>query len=193
MRSLKPFCPNSLSHLREAVLFYAIILNMEKSRKALGVDIGNVIINNRFNYLNTLDESGYAALPEVDSAFDSLKTLNQYFSGEVYLISKCTPWAEEQILKWLEKHNFYSKTGVNKQHVHFVREKQEKDVICKKLGITHFIDDRLEVLSHMINSTPNLFLFQPDETEVTAFSQFLPHIQRVESWDEILQKIKFMR
>lgn len=163
---------------------------MQKPKKALGVDIGNVIINNRLNDLKNLDESGYAALPVVDGAFDSLKILNDHFLGEVYLISKCTQWAEEQILIWLKAHDFYSKTDINKRHVHFVREKHEKDVICKKLGITHFIDDKLEVLSHMIGSTPNLFLFQPDETEVNLFSQFLPNIQRVESWNEIIQKIK---
>jgi hypothetical protein len=166
-----------------------------KSKKALGVDIGNVIINHR-NYQiadsngREIHEENYSAIPAADGAFGALKKLNGYFDGKVYLISKCTEWAEERILKWLDDNDLYSRTGIDSKNVHFVRERHEKDAACRKLGITHFIDDRLEVLSHMIKSTPNLYLFMPDEREVEEFKEFLPKVKVVTDWEEALAVIE---
>jgi hypothetical protein len=156
-----------------------------KEEQALGVDIGNVIINNRFNDLKSLDENGYAALPVVEGSFDALKELTVHFGGKIYLISKCTEWAEKQTLAWLLTHDFYTKTGIDPQHIYFVRERSEKEGICKTVGITHFIDDRLEVLSHMIESIPYLYLFQPDPKEVEEYKVFLPKVKVVNGWSDI--------
>jgi hypothetical protein len=162
-----------------------------ETKKALGVDIGNVIINNRLNdpEINKVDEAFYAAFPPSEGVFDALETLNSYFDGEVYLLSKCTEWAQEQILLWLKAHDFYAKTGIKQENVYFVRQRHEKDGVCRKLGITYFIDDRLEVLSHMIESTPNLILFQPDKDEINKFEEFLGKVTVASSWAEVVEKI----
>ena len=162
-----------------------------ETKKALGVDIGNVIINNRLNdpEVTKVDEQVYAAFPPSEGVFDSLKILNDYFNGEAYLISKCTEWAQIQILLWLKTHDFYTKTGVKEENVHFVRQRHEKDGICRKLGITHFIDDRLEVLSHMIESIPNLILFQPNNNEVKVFEEFLPKVTIANDWTQVVERI----
>lgn len=162
-----------------------------KSKQALGVDIGNVIINHRLSDPDdkTLHEERYSTIPASEGVFDSLKKLNEYFNGEVYLISKCTEWAEKKILAWLTDNKFYKKTNIDPKNIYFVRERHEKDILCRKLGLTHFIDDRLEVLSHMIESTPNLILYQPDEKEVDEFRDFLPKVIVVNSWKEVEEKI----
>ena len=159
--------------------------------KVLGVDIGNVIINNRLNdpEVVTVDEVVYAAFPPSEGVFEALKKLTEYFNGEVHLISKCTEWAQVQILLWLTSHDFYAQTGIKPEHVHFVRKRNEKDAACRELGITHFIDDRLEVLSYMVESTPNLILFQPDQEEMNEFKQFLPRVTIAHDWNEVVQKI----
>ncbi len=161
------------------------------TKKVLGVDIGNVIINNRLNdpEVVKVDEVVYAAFPPSEGVFDSLKTLNDYYAGEVYLISKCTEWAQVQILAWLTSHDFYVKTGIKPNHVNFVRQRNEKDAVCIRLGVTHFVDDRLEVLSYMIESTPNLILFQPDQEEVNEFKQFLPKVTVANDWNEVVKQI----
>lgn len=160
-------------------------------KQALGVDIGNVIINHRLSDPNdkTLHEERYSTIPATEGVFEALKNLNGYFNKEVYLISKCTEWAQEKILQWLKDNDFYNKTGVKLENIYFVRERHEKDAICRKIGITHFIDDRLEVLSHMIESTPNLFLFQPDQDEINEFEEFLSKVTITNNWDEVKNKI----
>jgi len=162
-----------------------------ENKKTLGVDIGNVIINNRLNdpEVNKVDETVYAAFPPSEGVFEAIKTLNDYFQGEVYLLSKCTEWAQQQILLWLKAHDFYVKTGIKEENVYFVRQRHEKDGVCRKLGITHFIDDRLEVLSHMIESTPNLILFQPNDAEVKEFEQYLAKVTVVNTWEELINKV----
>lgn len=162
-----------------------------ETKKVLGVDIGNVIINYRLSDPNdkALYEERYSTIPAAEGVFEALKTLSDYFGGEVYLVSKCTEWAEIKILEWLEDHDFYKKTNIKRENIHIVEEREEKDVICRKLGVTHFIDNRLEVLSHMVESIPNLLLFQPDKDEVEKFKEFLPKVTVVETWAEVLNKI----
>lgn len=162
-----------------------------KSPQALGVDIGNVIINHRLSDPKdtTLHEERYSTIPATEGAFEALKKLTGHFDGQVYLISKCTEWAQQKILSWLIDNHFYEQTGINPGNVFFVRERHEKDAVCRKLHITHFIDDRLEVLSHMITSTPHLFLFQPDHKEVEEFKDFLPQVTVVNSWQDVLASI----
>ncbi len=161
-------------------------------KQALGVDIGNVIINHRLSdpHDTTLHEERYSTIPASEGVYEALNELNHSFKGEVYLISKCTEWAEIKIMKWFEDNHFFEKTGIDTKNVYFVRERNEKDAVCQKLGITHFIDDRLEVLSYMIESTPHLFLFQPDQKEVDEFKVFLPKVSVVRGWKEVLTLLK---
>jgi len=161
------------------------------NKQTLGVDIGNVIINHRLMKTDdeTFYEDHYSSIPSTEGAFEALFKLNTHFKGEVYLISKCTEWAEEKILAWLSDNHFYAKTGIKPENVHFVRKREEKDILCRKLEITHFIDDRLEVLSYMVESTPNLFLFQPDEADLRKFEQFLLSVTMVNGWNEVLSNI----
>ncbi|MCR4334114.1 MAG: hypothetical protein NUV47_00040 [Patescibacteria group bacterium] len=161
---------------------------MITKNESLGIDIGNVIINHRLTDKNdkTLHEERYSTIPVAEGAFDAIKKLNdEKFHGNIFLISKCTPWAQEKILIWLKDNNFYSKTGVKPENIFFCRERHEKDKICSDNNITYFIDDRLEVLSHMINTVPHLFLYQPDQSEIDEYKQFLPKVTRVESWEEV--------
>ncbi len=39
------------------------------------------------------------------------------------------------------------------------RERPEKAAVCARLGITHFVDDRLDVLTPMRGTVPHLYLF----------------------------------
>jgi hypothetical protein len=131
------------------------------------------------NFLNT------TPVPE---AFETLRELvDRRFGDNVHLVSKCGRRTQEKTLQWLEHHNFYQRTGINPAHVHFCRERREKAGICARLGATHFIDDRLEILSYL-TSVPNLYLFQADAREVNRFRHVLPSVTRVESWAEILQR-----
>ena len=161
-------------------------------KEALGIDIGNVIINYRLTDKDdkSLWEERYSTIPASEGMYEAIRELNEEkFHRNIFLVSKCTIWARDKILAWLKDNDFYTKTGVNPKNIFFCRERHEKDKICKDNNITYFIDDRLEVLSHMVKTAPNLFLYQPAQAEIDEYMQFLPKVTRVESWAEVLEKI----
>lgn len=156
-------------------------------KETLGIDIGGVIIDRVKN--DGTDTSfftdNYLKTSAVPGAFDAISSLVAgRFKGNVHLVSKCGKKVQEKTLRWLDHHSFHQLTWVPSDNVHFCLERHQKAGICEKLGITHFIDDRLEVLSHLA-SVDNLFLFRPDPDEVLRYRQHLPRVYRVESWNEV--------
>ncbi len=156
----------------------------------LGVDIGGVVIDRVNDHTDTsFFGSNYLKTTAVNLALPSLAQLvNRRFFGNVFLVSKCGVQTEAKTREWLDHHQFYLRTGIRRENVCFCRERRDKAPLCKELGITHFIDDRLEVLG-FLDSVPNCFLFQPQDREVQKFKHFLPKVHRVESWTEVLDRL----
>lgn len=153
--------------------------------KIFGIDIGNVIIENR-GTTEEYRQAHYLSIPPVSGAFSALKKLGDIHPGNVYLISKCKKEVEIPILKWLHAYDFFTTTGISPDHVFFVRERKDKLDICRKLGVTNFIDDRLEILSHMVGIVPYLFLFKPNKQEILEFKDFLPQVTVINEWEEVI-------
>src|SRR3989344_2649808 len=144
------------------------------STQILGVNIGDTIINFRSidDTDKTLLEERYSTIPATEGVYDAIRKLNEKkFHGNIFLISKCTPWAEEKILAWLNDNDFYKRTGIMPNNVLFCHERHEKEKICRSNKITHYIDNRLEVLSYLVGTVPNLFLYQPDQKELDSYKE----------------------
>jgi hypothetical protein len=127
----------------------------------------------------------YLETPEVEDAIETIAALSRdRFGGAVYLVSKCGEDTEARSREWLGHNRFYVRTGIPPTHVYFCRKREEKAPICAQLGVTHFVDDRLEVLSHL-DDVPHRYLFQPRDEEVAEFRAFLDLVQRVDSWKAV--------
>lgn len=48
---------------------------------------------------------------------------------------------QERTLAWLQSVDFFSRTGLQPVHVRFCLQRQDKENICRELGISHFIVD----------------------------------------------------
>ncbi|HLH26276.1 MAG TPA: hypothetical protein VK066_27470 [Chloroflexota bacterium] len=161
-----------------------------KTIEKLGVDVGGVIID-RVNDASDTSFFGdnYLQTTSVPGALAALRRLNRgRFAGRVYLVSKCGARVQAKTLAWLAHHDFYGTTGIAPEHVHFCRQRQDKAGICAALGITHFVDDRLEVLGYL-TTVPARYLFRPDPAEVARYAHVLPEVRRVESWAELLRDL----
>ncbi len=92
---------------------------------------------------------------------------------------------EPKARQWLKRYGFDA--VVPPKRVHFCGERNEKARICKKLGITHFIDDRLEVLSYLVGIVPHLFLFCPWAPEDKPFQHLVTEgkVTVVKSWRQL--------
>jgi len=154
---------------------------------ALGVDIGGVIIQPADDDEDTsFFGDQYLRTAPVPGVFDALATLvDDVFGDEVHLVSKCGEATERRTREWLAYHDFFSRTGIAPDHLYFCRQRPDKARIAMSLGLTQFIDDRLEVLGYM-TSVRHRYLFHPRDAEVARHAEHLPHVQRVETWSELL-------
>lgn len=152
-----------------------------------GADLGGVLIDRVADGTDTSFFSGrYLETPQVGGAFDALARLNAgRFAGRVYVISKCGPRVEERSRDWLAHHRFHQITGIPQTHVHFCRDRKDKAPIAETLGLTHFVDDRLDVLG-FLDAVPHRFLFRPNDADARAAAKIRwPRFRVVSHWPEI--------
>jgi hypothetical protein len=156
--------------------------------ESLGIDLGNVIIDHLgFGTTPEFFQTGdYNTIPPVPGVMEALGKLQTRFNGNIFVVYKATDVADEKILSWMKANDFYNRTGVLPSNVHRTQFGRDKSSLCVKYKATHFVDDRLEVLGHLVGKVKHLYLFRPQEQEVSEFRQTLPHVQQFMSWDELL-------
>lgn len=154
-------------------------MNKERQQR-LGIDFGRVIQGAAFAtgaadtvFLSGGIEQALASPPSAD-AFEVLARLVRRFDGQAWVISKCGPRVQERTLQWLDQHEFYDRTGVPKGNVRFCRARADKAMHCAELGITHMIDDRLEVHQALRDLVPHLYLFGVQEGPVPEWVEHTP-------------------
>ena len=163
-----------------------------KMKESLGVDLGNVIIDHvGFGTTPEFFHSGnYNIIPPVSGVLDALRRLNQErFQGSIFVVYNATDVADQKIISWLKSRDFFEQTGISPERVVRTQNGRDKSSVCKLYQATHFIDDRLEVLSHLVGKVGNLYLFRPQQKEVERYQDFLRHVWQVNSWDDIVQSL----
>jgi hypothetical protein len=109
-------------------------------------------------------------VPEVPGTIKAVTELVQTIGSEnVFLVSKCGPYMEQKIRAWLNHTEFFNLTGALSENLIFVRERKDKAHVCKKLQVTHFVDNHLDVLEPMQQLGINCILFAPIESELNAW------------------------
>jgi hypothetical protein len=147
---------------------------------ALGVDFGRVL--NDGSAHPTGDDTIFLGgsveeamqTPAMEGAFDSLTRFNRTLEGRVWIVSKCGPKLQLRTEQWLEFHRFFEITNIDPSHLRFCRERSEKASHCKRLAITHFIDDRADVLGHLIGLVSHLYLFGPQAGLIPPYATPVP-------------------
>lgn len=166
-----------------------------EQRKVLGVDFGGVISQGTARDADTsFFGDNFLETPATEGSFEVLAALNTDgpYAGNVHVVSKCGPEIERKTRLWLEYHGFHEQTGIPVEHLHFTPNRQGKEPIARALGVTAFIDDKLEVLGIVAPSVPNLFLFNPSRQEVEPHAGALDRAVVVNNWEE-LQEILIER
>ena len=136
-----------------------------RTPSVLGIDIGRVIINAAdssgkadTSFLSGTEEAALAT-PASEGAFEAIAELVRAFEGRVWLVSKCGPRIQQLTRRWLRRHEFHERTGLRPDRVRFCLKRPEKREHCAAIGATHFVDDRLDVLEHLVGLVPHLYWF----------------------------------
>ncbi|MGH3239249.1 MAG: hypothetical protein ACRDNL_02655 [Spirillospora sp.] len=131
----------------------------------LGVDFGRVIHGGLLApgdddtaFLGGSFEDALAS-PATKGVYEVLPRLIEAFGGQAWIISKCGDRVRKRTLAWLDHHDFYARTGLARENVRFCRKRPEKARHCVELGITHMIDDRLDVHRAIREIVPYRYLF----------------------------------
>ena len=135
------------------------------SAARLGIDFGRVIMGAAgpdgrvdTSFLSGGEARAMETVAE-PGAFEVIRDLCLLLDGNVWIVSKCGPRIERRTRHWLHHHRFFDGTGVSAENLRFCRERREKKAHCRELGITHFIDDRMEVLTQLRGLVPHLYWF----------------------------------
>jgi hypothetical protein len=143
----------------------------------LGIDVGRVLISPGDDSApdtsfigGTLEDA--LRTPPYPGMFETVPRLVERFQGHVWIISKCAPRVQEKTRKWLQHHRFFERTGIDEGNLRFCLRRPDKALHCAELGITHFVDDRCDVLEAMRGVVPNLYLFGPQREESPRLEGF---------------------
>ncbi|GAB2806668.1 hypothetical protein GCM10022221_00040 [Actinocorallia aurea] len=129
----------------------------------LGVDLGRVVVgaNRQADGRVFLDDP--RLMPLIEGAFEILPRIVERFNGRAWVISRVSEEGEPMSLAWLEHHEFYKVTGIPRAHIRYCRRRADKAQHCAELGITHMIDDRMDVHRAIRDVVPHRYLFGPQD------------------------------
>jgi len=149
---------------------------MNTTPHALGIDIGRVLMcpssddaRPDTSFLDLPDDQALA-LPASPHVWDVVPELVRAFAGRVWLVSKAGARIEALTRRWLTKQRFFERVGLPANAVRFCRKRPEKRVHAVELGLTHFIDDRSDVLAALVGAVPHLYLFGAQQEPTPAYA-----------------------
>lgn len=164
------------------------ISSVSQTQKAsISIDIGGVIID-RWDATDEWSGENYLETPEVEGAFEGVARLMDLFAGRVYLNSAAKGRTMRKTRDWLNYHNFYRRTGMAAGQIHMVPERVDKTIIVQRLGITHHIDDRMDVLAVLQPLVSHLYLFRGHDEELQLHSQNLV-LNNWQTWPALVNAI----
>jgi hypothetical protein len=155
----------------------------------LGLDIGGVLKPHRVREDNPRFAEALEQTPPFAGAVDGVRRLvGEVFGGRVWVVSKIREANEEPLRAWLRHHGLVAAGLIAADHIHFCRERADKAVIAAGLGLTHFVDDRPEVLSHMPERLIR-FLFQPDPDELQRYAPSVVGVPVFDAWPALTEAL----
>jgi hypothetical protein len=128
-------------------------------KPVLGLDVGGVLVD---RVAEGSDTSFFGErpmdTPAVPGALEAIPNLVVLFEHRVHILSKAGPKIAELTRRWLGSRDVIGPQGINPGNIHLMRKRPEKHPVCERLGVTHFVDDRLDVLQNL-TSVEHRFLF----------------------------------
>jgi len=148
----------------------------------LGLDVGGVLVARAAGGADTsFFGSRPMGTPATAGAADAVRELVGIFGSRVHIVSKAGPRIEALSRAWLARNGFVGEALVAPDHLHFVTTRSDKGPVCAALGVTHFVDDRLDVLEHL-TTVPHRLLFTGGLGDQSPPARVPETVQTVATW-----------
>lgn len=166
----------------------------------LGLDVGGVLLDRVSDKTDTsFLGTRPMETPIVNGSLVAVQQLVEHFDQRVHIISKAGPQVAGLTTQWLTMHGYieehFSSNGfetdglrIPRTNLHYVRSRGEKDPVAHDLGISHFVDDRLDVLNNM-TSVAHRYLFTGGLGQHPAPADVPPEIAVVDDWETLTTMI----
>lgn len=149
----------------------------------IGIDINGVLSDNKVPDYQTRDYSIFSVMK--DAVKIVRKMVDAYGADNIYIISRVRTHQLSMVTGvWLEYHGILKKTGIPLENVFICYKLKDKAELAAKLELTHFIDDRLEVLDYFSKKI-NLIAFQPTKYAIKKYPDTAARSVVVNSWSEV--------
>jgi hypothetical protein len=158
---------------------------------AIGIDVGNVLINGMAGDASdtSFRSDNYMKTPAIEGAFDAVRELVERFGApNVHIVSKCGQVIERKTRLWMGGNGFYAHTGFDVANLHFCLKRPDKAVIATSLQLAAFVDDRSDVLHCMGGIVPHRLLFGPQRDG----AQETRGLKLVADWNEALTYFRLL-
>ncbi len=133
---------------------------MSVLQPGIGIDIGGVLTKlERNNHGAAFRTEDYLQKPFLPQAVEKVSELVDLFGPKrSYLVSFCGKKTQEKTIEWLLYQNFSGLTKMPVENFRFVNRREKKADVATELALTHFIDDRTEILGYL-TMVPNRYWF----------------------------------
>lgn len=153
----------------------------------IGIDIGRVIIGPVVDgradtsFLGSRLEDALHT-PPAEGALAGVADLVARSDGHAWLISKCGPGVQAKTRAWLDHHDFWARTGMDRRHLRFCLRRPEKALHARELRLTAMIDDRVDVLTHLAGIVEHRLLFGEQDRPAPAWATSVRDWAAVRAW-----------
>lgn len=153
--------------------------------EALGIDAGGPLMDPRAHG-DLFFSDRYLEVPLVPGAVRSIARLaTERFGERIYIVST-------NVRRRPQALEIFAAGGLTRvippERVFFCDTDRQKAEVCDRLGITHFVDDRIEVLS-LLERVPHRYLFdgpRRDEFERTSDGSA---VIAVSDWEDLAARL----
>jgi hypothetical protein len=149
----------------------------------VGIDFGGVIATSSADYSHGRTGIAHSSTPLIarDGVYEALHDVVAAYAGKVWIVSKAGPGMQAKTLHWFETEGFFARTGLSANQVRFCPRREDKAQICRDLGVTHFVDDRIHIMQILRDVVPHLYLFgEPGgEKQCPPWATFVQDWRRV--------------
>ena len=135
----------------------------------LGIDLGG-----------TIHHRVEGVVMPMPHAFRVIRDLKRLVKG-IYIISKVTDEQSLAAYNWFRTVNFFEETTLTPNKVLFCYERIDKGPIACKLGVTHFIDDRPDVMLGL-QSEVIKYLMNPSQSDMDKFQEKTKEMNIIRDW-----------
>lgn len=123
---------------------------MSNKTEVLGVDFGDTIWREADETLGGVFDPLAVGFLDPAAVPALMRLSRERFAERIWVVSMCREAAEDEVRRILaEEARLWLWLDLPEPQIRFCRRHEDKAEICRELGITHFVDDRPNVLREM--------------------------------------------